>query len=120
MAYADPQSVTVSGTAISLPRTGSSLTSGTFGSPDGATVLTVSHQIGKRVRRAATLTINKVVPDAITPSVNTPVNMSVSIVVNAPKTGFATADQVAAIVALADWLKASTNANATRLIGAES
>ncbi len=120
MAYADPQSVTVSGTASSLPRTGSGATSGTYSTADGGLVLTVSHQSSKRYRRVARLTQSKIVPDALQPNVNTPVSMSVYLVVDAPKMGFTVAEQVAAVAALNKWLSDSTNANTTRLIGGES
>lgn len=120
MALSDPQSITVSGTASSLPRTGSGATSGVFSTPDGGLVLTVSHQSSKRYRRSARLTSSKIVPDALQPNVNTPVSASVFIVADVPKMGFSVAEQVALVAALAKWLTDTTNANTTRLLGGES
>jgi len=120
MAYADPQSVTVSGTAKSLPRTGSGTSSGVFNTPEGDLVLSVSHQTGKRYRRTVRLTSNKVVPDALQPNVNTPVSASVFIVADVPKLGFTIAEQTALVAALTKYLSDTTNANTVRLLGGES
>lgn len=120
MAYADPQTTTASGTATPLPRTGSGLNSGTFGSADGAVQLTVAHQSNRRWRRTARITLNKVVPDALQPNVNTPVYAQAYVVLDVPKMGFTAAEQVKLLEGLATWLTASTNANASKLVGGES
>lgn len=44
MAFADPQSVTIDGTAISLPRVSSGVNAGAFKSNDGLTALSANHQ----------------------------------------------------------------------------
>lgn len=120
MAYSDPQSVTIAGTAISLPRVGQGVSSGSFSSNDSSTILTISHQANKRYRRTVRITTNKVVPDALQPSVNTPVSASVYIVGDFPKMGFSVTEQVALVASLTKWLSDTTNANTTRLIGGES
>jgi hypothetical protein len=120
MAYADPQSTVANGSATLLPRTGSGLSSGTFSSADGAVQLNVAHQSAKRWRRTARITLNKVVPDALQPSVNTPVYAQAYIVLDVPKMGFTAAEQVKLIEGLTTWLSASTNANASKLVGGEA
>lgn len=117
MAYADPQSITISGTANSLPRTGSGIGTGTFSTSDGGVVMIVAHQSNKRVRRNVRFTSNKVVPDALQPSVNVPVNCTVSVVLDAPKMGFTAAEQQALLAAVAAWM---ITANLTKLVGGEA
>lgn len=119
MAYSDPQSVTI-GSAISLPRTGQGIDTGKFTSADGTTELVVSHSRGKRVRRTARVNYAKVVADPIVTGTNLRVSASVYIVADVPVNGFTTAEQVQLITALTTWLTASTNANATKLVGGES
>jgi hypothetical protein len=91
-----------------------------FNTPEGDLVLTISHQTGKRYRRSVRLTSNKVVPDALQPSVNTPVSASAFVVVDVPKMGFTVADQTALVAALTKYLSDATNANTVRLLGGES
>jgi hypothetical protein len=45
--------------------------------------------------------------------------MSVFLTVDVPATGYTNAEQQQMVTALADWLKASTNANTDKLIGGE-
>lgn len=120
MAYADPQSVTVGGTAVSLPRTASGVNTGGFSAADANTKLTVSHQYGKRTRRQVRLDLKKIAPDPLISSTNILYSMSAYLVVDTPVTGYTNAEVVNAIKALTDWLTASTNANATKLVGGEN
>lgn len=119
MAFSDPQSVTI-GSAISLPRTGSGIDSGVFSAADSNTVLTVSHQRGKRVRRTARIRYDKVVADPIVTGTNLRVSAGVYIVLDVPSVGFTTAEQVQIITALTTWLTATSNANATKMVGGEA
>lgn len=119
MAYADPQSITVTGAASSLPRTGSGIATGNFTSADGTVKLTVSHAYGKRTRRQLRVDLKKIAADPITAQ-NAYFGASAYIVVDAPPVGFTNAELVTLIVGLADYLKASTNAAATKLVGGES
>lgn len=119
MAFSDPQSVTI-GSAISLPRTGQGIDTGAFTSADGTTALIVSSQKGKRVRRTARVNFAKIVADPITTGTNLRVSASCYIVLDVPVNGFTTAEQVQLLTGLTTWLTASTNANATKLVGGES
>jgi len=119
MAFSDPQSVTI-GSAISLPRTGQSIDSGAFTAAEGTTALTISHQRGKRVRRTARIRYDKIVADPIVTGTNLRVSAGVYIVLDVPVNGFTTVEQVQIITSLTTWLTASTNANATKLVGGES
>jgi len=119
MAYSDPQSVTI-GTAQSLPRTGQAIGSGQFTKDDGTVQLVVSHAVGRRMRRTARINFSKVVADPIVTGTNLRVSASAYIVLDVPPNGFTPAEQVQIITGLTTWLTASTNANATKLVGGES
>lgn len=116
--YADPQSVTVSAVAQSLPRTGSSLTGGKFKKDDGSYVLGVSHTEGRRIQHRVRLDNSKIVVDPLASDRNLPVSMSTFLQVDVPLTGYSAAEIAAQVIAIADWLKAGTNA--AKLVGGES
>lgn len=122
MAFADPQSVTI-GSAISLPRVGQSFNSGAFTSADGTTNLRVyqtSVGKGKRYRRTARVDYAKIVADPLITGTNLRISGAVFVTLDVPVNGFTVAEQVQIITGLTTWLTASTNANATKLVGGES
>lgn len=120
MAFADPQSITVSGTAHTLPRTGSGPSSGAFSTNDGALQLEVRHSYGKRNRRTSGVTQKKYASDPLNPTQNTPVSATVRLVVDAPIQGFTAAELEALIVGYVNSLTAGTNANIKKLLGGEN
>lgn len=117
MAFADPQSVTIDGSANSLPRTGFSPTSGTFTKADGNLRLEISHNQGSRIRDLVKLASKKVVADPLVPSQNIAVEYSAHIVVDRPRNGV-TVDEAAKMAAgLTAW---ATAANLTKVLSGES
>lgn len=121
MAFADPQSVTISGTAISLPRTSTDVNAGGFNSADGTTELSVSHQNGgRRTTRRMRLHVSKIAADPFAANVNIPVDMSVSLIVNVGKQGYTVVEQKAVVDAFLAYLTASTGAKVTQLLGGEN
>lgn len=121
MALNDPQSVTVSGVAVSLPRTGSGLGTGTFGSSDGAYGMDVRNSYGKtRIRRTIGVQNKKFAADPLRPTDNKPVNATIRLVVDAPLQGYTSAELTAIVVGFLTNLTAGTNANITKLLGGES
>lgn len=121
MALADPQSVTISGSAISLPRTGSSVNSGTFGSGDGLVTETVSHQnSGKKTRHLVRLDHSKVAADPFQSSVNAKYNMAVYMVIEVPSVGYTVAEAKAVVDGFIAQLSASTGALVTKVLGNEN
>lgn len=118
--FTDPQSITISSVPISLPRTGSGVSSGTFQSSDGTLKMEVSHQYGKRYRRVVRVTQTKVSASELVPSQNTRSSMSTFIVFDVPVNGYTTAEALAVIQGLTAWLTASTGANVTKVLGGES
>jgi hypothetical protein len=120
MAYADPQTVTISGTPITLARTGSGIGQGTFGANDGATLMEVRQSSGKRFRRTIQVATKKYTTDPARPAENIPVSASVRLIVDAPVQGYTAADLEAILVGFFANLTASTNANIKKLLGGES
>lgn len=118
--FADPQSVVVNTVTQSLPRTGSSLSSGRFAKDDGTYVLNISHSTGKRNQHKARLDVNKIITDPFASDRNLPISASVFLTLDIPPVGFTNAELVTYLVALADWLKASTNSASAKLVGGES
>lgn len=117
MAYADPLSVTIGGTATSLARTGMTLDAGAFTSADRVTTLLVRHSSGKRARHNVVLRQDKTVSDPLVPTQNRPVSLQVSFTVDTPTSGVSSADALALSKAIVAW---ATDANLTKLIGGES
>lgn len=120
MAFADPQSVTIDGTAISLPRTTSAVNRGEYTSNDGLTKMAASHQYGGRTRRVLRLDVSKIAADPLLAGVNVKAGMSVYIVVDVPITGYTVADQKKVTDGFVAKLAASSGAIMTSLLGGES
>ncbi len=120
MAFPDPQSVTISGSAISLPLISREGATTEYRSADGATKLAVQHTGTKRFRRTARITTTKVSSDPLVVSQNVRLSASVYVVLDVPVDGYTAAEQTALLAALALWMTASTNANSVRLVGGES
>jgi hypothetical protein len=119
MALADPQSVTISGTANALPRTGIDRTSADYTSADGALKFSVSHQYGRRNRSIVRIDTNKISPDPLT-DVKQKLSASVYLLVDRPSVGFSASELSAVATGLTTWLAASSGANLTKVLGGES
>lgn len=117
MALADPQSITVSGSAKTLNRTGQSLNEGTFQTADGEFVMTVRHDTSKRTRHVAKVQRTLIVADPLFPTQNQSISYSAHITIDHPKNGVIAADVIALANALVAW---ATSANITKVVGAES
>lgn len=115
--FADPQSITVAGTtATSLPRTGAGIEQGVFTSADGTVKFTIMHDAKRRQRHTAKIEVTKIVSDPLVPSQNTSVSFSAYMVLNAPKNGVSSAEQVKVLTGLATWFSEAT---ATKFVGGE-
>lgn len=117
---ADPQSITLAGTATSLPRTAVTPTGAVYSTPDSSIKFDVLHNYGRRNRHMVRIKSDKIAADPLLAGNNRRLSTSVWLVVDVPPEGFSTADQVGLIKALSDWLTASSNANATKVVGGES
>ncbi len=117
--FADPQSVTI-GSALSLPRIGSSLNSGVFQTSDSLVKYAISHVNGKRTRHTARIDLAKVAADPLNAAQNLRYSMSCYFVLDVPPVGFTVAEQINLVTGLSGNMAASTNANWTKFIGGES
>lgn len=117
MALADPQSVTISGQATSLPRAGLSMEAGAFRDSTGQVTLSVQHQSNRRTRHLVKLQKSIIAADPLVPTVNQNVQFSAHLVLDMPKTGVPVADVVALGNALVAW---ATPTNLTKVAGSES
>lgn len=117
MALADPQSLTISGTATSLPRTGLTLTEGSFRSGDQTVTLEVAHNTGKRNRHVVKVTTSTIVSDPLVPAINTPVQYSAHLVIDGPRQGVTALQLQKLGEALTGW---ATAANLAKVVAGES
>lgn len=120
MAFADPQSLTIVGTAYSFPRTGLGIDLGVFKNSTFNYKLSISHAINKRVRRAVRLDHQKNAADPLFPATNKPYNMAAYLVIDTPLFGYSDAEVKGVTDALTLWLSTSSGANVTKLLQGES
>lgn len=116
---ADPQSVTIDGNAISLPRTSVGNGVADYKSADGVTSLRVMQSDSKTARRTSVvLRTNKIAADPLT-AINSRLVSTVSVNFTAPVDGFTPTELAKQLAGLATLLTASSNAVAIRVLGGE-
>ena len=115
----DPQSVTVGGTTISLPRVGADRSSADYQSADSTSQMRVQQTTNGSTRRTVvSLKTSKIAADPIT-AVNSRKNSIWSISNTAPLDGFTVAELRDQLIGLANTLTASSGALATKVLGGE-
>lgn len=121
MAFADPQSVTVDGTAVSLNRVFTGKPDGQFVSSDSAyKIELVSSNSKSRISRTARLYNTKTTADPLVGSVNVRVGDMVSLTINRPIDGYSDDEILKQVTGFIAWLQAGTNANLKKLIAGEN
>ncbi len=120
MAFTDPQSVTISGTAISLPRVSSRVNGGSYQSADGLVLLTADNAYSRRTRRVLRLDHSKITADPFIPTQNSKVSMSNYIVFDLPPAGYTNAEALAVYAGFKAAFTASSDALISKLLGGES
>jgi hypothetical protein len=121
MAFADPQSLTISGSAVSLPRTSSGVREGQFNAGDGLTTLRVRHTSGnKRKRHTIRVDVAKIAADPLLAGVNVKASLAAGLWIDRPETGYTVAEAKAVADALLAYLSASTGAKVSQLLGDEN
>ncbi len=117
--FSDPQSVTISGSAKSLPRVSSGDFTGAFRTSDGAYVLTVKHSQGRKDRSVIRLDSKKIGANPLDPTKNLPYTSSIYAVLEAPAggQGFTSVELEDLVKGLTAYL---TAANVTKFVGKES
>lgn len=119
MAFADPQSVTISGTATSLPRVTTGEAQSSYRKDDGTVTLRVSHSDGNRRQDSFSLRQTKIAADPFVAGLSKEEFVQVNISFNRPKSGFTVAEIKALADALLAYATASSGAKVTQLLGGE-
>lgn len=121
MAFAD-MSITWNTVAKTLARVSTSENRGEYlinALTEGDLRTSIGHLYNKRTRRTVRFDLSAISADPLLTGAYVPVSMSAYVVLDVPKgTAFSAATQKIALTALADWLKASTNAD--RFIAGEN
>jgi len=122
MALTDPQSITISGTPISLPRIFSSGSESAYTSGDGLVKMSVNHALVKqgRARRLLRIDHSKMTTDPFKPAENVKVSMACYVVFDLPPAGYVTSDVMAVYTGFKTLFTASSDAVITKLLGGES
>lgn len=120
MAFTDPQSITISGTAISLPRVDTGLGKSRYQSADGLVSLSASNVYGRRNRHTLRIDHSKVTADPFIPAQQTKVSMSNYIVFDMPVAGYTNADALAIYQGFKTLFTAGSDGLITKILGGES
>lgn len=120
MAFSDPQSITVSGTTISLPRVSTGAGNSSYTSADGLVTVSASHAYGRRTRRVLRVDHAKITSDPFIPAQNQKVSMSNYLVFDLPAVGYTNADALAVYAGFKGMFTASTDALISKVLGGES
>lgn len=117
--FSDPQTITISGAAKTLPRVSSGDYAGAFRTSDGAYTLSVKHTQGGRERSALRVDTRKIGANPLDPTRNLPYTASAYVVLNAPaqQSGFTSTELEDLLKGLAAYL---TPANIAKFVGKES
>lgn len=116
----DPQSVTISGTAHTLPRVSQDGQTSNYQKDDGSIKLGVTHRGGKRIQRTASLVHSKYASDPLFPSQNVPYSCTVRLMVDVPPVGYTVAELKAVVDGFLANLQATSGANITKILGGEN
>lgn len=122
MAFTDPQSITISGSAISLPRVNVGNHGSEYLSADGLVKLTASSAYGRRTRRVLRIDHSKVTSDPFIPTQNTKVSMSNYMVFDVPVAGYSNSEVKSVYDGFLALFSGPTDTSAliTKLLGGES
>lgn len=121
MSLADPQTVTIApNPATSLPRISEGDMKSEYRSADGLTLLTVSHNEGKRNRRMIRIDVSKLASDVFKPDENVMRSMSCYVVFDTPDAGYTPAEALAVWQGFATQLRASSDAIIVKVLAGES
>lgn len=115
--FADPQSVTVGGSAKSLPATARNQNSSVYTTDVGDYKLTVSHTYGRRNRFQIRVDTEKTAPDPLAVANNLVYSQSVYIVIDKPVNGYTNVEAKDLALALTAW---ATSANLLKVLGGET
>lgn len=117
--FSDPQSITYSTVAKSLPTTGRGTDESTYKLNDSGVIYTMKlgHQFKRRNRVVARLQRDSYASDPLVPTQNILASMTATFTLDFPNVGLTTADAQSLANALVGWL---TSANILKLANGET
>lgn len=118
MALADPQAVTIDGTAYTLARLPGEKGRQPYTNADGTISLVTLQSSGKRKRSAVRIEKRKVATDPLT-SINSYQDAAVYVMFDRPIVGFTNDELVKIFAGLSATMTASTNALTLKVLGGE-
>lgn len=120
MAFADPQSITISAVTTPLPRVNTGNNGSDYLSADGLIKLSGANAYGRRTRRVLRLDHSKISADPYLPTQNVKVGMSNYLVFDIPVVGYTNAEALAVYAGFKAAFTASSDLLITKLLGGES
>jgi hypothetical protein len=120
MSFTEPLVVTISGSAINLPRVSVGDDRSEYTSGDGLYSISASHDYGKRTRRALRIDASKLAPDPFKPVENVRVSMSHYLVFDLPPAGYTAAEAEAVYQGFKTLYIATGDTMVKKLLGGES
>jgi hypothetical protein len=120
MSFADPQTIKIGGSTISLPRVETGNLTSSYLSEDGLTRVTISSLEKKRKRHTFRVDVTKVTSDPFIPTQNTEVSMSAYLVVDRPIVGYTNAQALEVVTGLVEALSASSYGAVKQLLAFQS
>jgi hypothetical protein len=121
MAFADPQSITISAVTTPLPRVSTGPGgSADYQSADGLIHESASNSYGKRIRRVLRVDHSKITADPFIPAQNVKVGMSHYLVFDVPVAGYTNAEALAIYTGFKTQYSASSDLLITKLLAGES
>lgn len=120
MAFADPQTITISAVTTPLPRVETLGQKATYSSADGLINLSASHAKGRRIRRVLRVDHSKIAADLFIPTQNAKLGMSCYLVFDVPTLGYTPAEALAVYTGFKTQFSASSDLLITKLLAGES
>jgi len=120
MAFADPQSITISAATTPLPRVSTGQNAAEYLSADALLKLSANSAYGRRTRRVLRFDHSKITSDPFIPTQNVKIGMSVYTVFDLPPAGYTNAEALAIWVGYNTAATATSNLLITKLLGGES
>lgn len=120
MAFADPQTITISGVTTPLPRISTEGDETVYQSADGLIQMLASHDSGKRIRHLLRVNHSKLTPDPFIPAENVKVSTSCYVVFDVPPVGYTAAELLAIYTGFKTQFSAASDLLISKLIAGES
>jgi len=117
--FSDTQTVTVSGSAKTLNRTGTGPDTGAFSTPTRDRRITIAHNYGRRIRRTMRFQVDTLVANPLISGQNVNQSITIGFYIDHPA-GYDTTALKAEVDGVLGNLSATSGANITKLLGGES